>query len=63
MANGHFAAQENRFWGLGTFLLVFAAHKFTDLFTIWTIFHKFGLIHDKSLSYICFRQYGISRFP
>ena len=54
--------QENRCWGPVTFLLVFYIQPFINLFIVLWIFYKFGLIRDKSWSYICFLQYGISRF-
>ena len=57
-----FQVPENRFWGLGTFLVVFYVQKIINLFTVFLIFYKFGQIHDKSWSYICSRQYGISPF-
>ena len=57
-----FQTQENRFWGLGTFLHVFFVHKFTDLFTVWTILYKFSPIFHKSFSYEPSRQYGTSPF-
>ena len=47
------------FWSLGTF---WGVQKIIDVFTIFLIFYKFGLIRDKSSSYIPYRQYGISRF-
>ena len=55
-----FQTQENRFWGLGTFLHVFLVQQFTDLFTVWKMFHKLSPILCISFSYVCSRQYGIS---
>ena len=55
-------AQENRFWGLGTFLAVCLVKNVTDLFTIWKMFHKLSLMLHKSSSYILSRQYSSSPF-
>ena len=41
---------------------VFGRLKITNFFTVLAIFHEFGLIRDICFSYICSRQYGISRF-
>ncbi len=57
-----FQTQENRFWGLGTFLAAFYVQYFTELFTILTIFYKFSPMFHKSFSYEPSRQYGISPF-
>ena len=57
-----FQTQENRFWGLGTFLAVFVVQIFTDLFTEWTIFYKFSPMLHNSFSYEPSRQYGTSPF-
>ena len=50
------------FWGLWTFLDVFWGPKIIDLCTILKMFHEFGLVRGISWSYICYLQYGISRF-
>ena len=50
------------FWGLWTFWDVFYVQQIIDLFTILTIFYKFGLIRDISFSYEPSRQYDTSPF-
>ena len=57
-----FQSQENRFFGLGTFLALFYFQKFINLFTVLQIFYKFWKMFHKSLSYEPSRQYGISPF-
>ena len=57
-----FQTQENRFWGLGTFLRVFDVQNFTDLFTVLQIFYKFSPMLHKSFSYEPSRRYGTSPF-
>ena len=54
--------QENRFLGLGTFLRALYVQYFTDLFTVWKMFHKLSPILFISFSYVCSCQYGISPF-
>ena len=41
---------------------VLGCPRIIDLFTIFLIVYKFGLIRDKNWLYIPYRQYGISRF-
>ena len=57
-----FQTQENRFWGLGTFLALLLVQQFNDLFTILKMFYKFSLILCINCSYEPSRQYGISPF-
>ena len=57
-----FQTQENRFWGLGTFLHVFQVQQITDVFTILAIFYNVGPMLHESFSYEPSRQYGTSPF-
>ena len=57
-----FQTQENRFFGLGTFLHVFFVQKNIDLFTALQILYKFWKMFHKSVSYEPSRQYGTSPF-
>ena len=45
-----------------TFLHVLYVQYFTDLFTVWNMFHKLSLILCISFSYEPSRQYGINPF-
>ena len=57
-----FQTQENRFWGLGTFLHVCLVSNFIDLFTAWTIFYKLSPMLHNSFSYEPDGQYDTSLF-